>query len=915
MGTDKSTIIQNAQKYMAKGQIERAIEEWQKLIAETPNDGNIYNTIGDLYLKNNSPREAVETYLKAADAYNKAGFALKTIAVYKKAIKVDPGRMETYIKLADLHAERGLTGNAIEDYMRVARHYAKEGKVRESLEIYRKIANLDPTNVNIQIKLSELCLKEGLKQEALEGLVKAAQTCSNQGKSEEAKTLYSRILQIDPKNKVALDQVKAKGGWEAESRSETTLTPQPASTPVGWAQEEQRLQEAVKRSEASSTERHQLGTLLLKKGDLDGAFHQFQLAVQEYHHDQQWGPAIQLMQEYLKKDPKRIEAHELLGQSYEKSGLIDRAVEAYVNVIDLLIREEHSMTEAMELFNKINELDPQNPVLEKLKIRFGQQAEPHTKPTQDEEDSLQKSFPSSTTPFKVTSKEEASQSGQPVLQSSTVLSGSEGSGSVSGETSQRDEVQSYLTEAEVYLKYGLTTKALEQLQTAAKIIPDHPEIRQRLKELYRLDGKIPEVIQECLELARIYGQSKQEPKRRQVLEEALELDPENPKIKSLLGQGLEPSLSKQAVSSPSVSLRGQGGSVEAEIRRPEVSKKETTKSQGSLSQQSVREISRGPMDKVSAEVEELFAEGEFYFQQGLKEEARKLYEKVLALHPSHIQAQARLSEIGVELQSDVPGSELEQVKAGDVVEEAGPVAEVAEQFIEGVEAAVPGSPSTVQDEGQVNLSEMFMDALSEKSQVEPEADEEPVQRDPAQQELEALFREFKKGIKKQFDDQDYETHYNLGIAYKEMGLYTEAVEEFRLASKGQPLFIDAMGMIAVCHKEQGRFEEAIKQLQAALLDERCSGGHATGFKYELALLYESAGMKKEAMDLFDEIYAVDKTFKDVAQKRKDLKGDSSQMAKAGTPASSPKRESREGKPPSPGKNDKGKASKKKVSYL
>ena len=60
----KNTILANAQKYTARGQIDKAIVEWQKLIHETPNDANIYNTIGDLYLRNNSIQEAVSAYLK-----------------------------------------------------------------------------------------------------------------------------------------------------------------------------------------------------------------------------------------------------------------------------------------------------------------------------------------------------------------------------------------------------------------------------------------------------------------------------------------------------------------------------------------------------------------------------------------------------------------------------------------------------------------------------------------------------------------------------------------------------------------------------------------------------------------------------------------------------------------------------------
>ncbi|MEK7824801.1 MAG: tetratricopeptide repeat protein, partial [Nitrospirota bacterium] len=204
MAIDKSKIVENAQRYTARGQIEKAIEEWQKLLSLTPNDGNVYNTVGDLHLKKNSTKEAVEEYLKAADAFNKAGFVLKTIAVYKKIIKLIPDRIDVYLKLADLNAERGLTSNAIEDYLKVSRHYAKSGQIKETLDIYKKIADLDPTNVNIKLKLAEMYLKEGLKNEAAKEFLEIADVYYYKEQLKEAAEFYGQVLKIDTTNSAAL---------------------------------------------------------------------------------------------------------------------------------------------------------------------------------------------------------------------------------------------------------------------------------------------------------------------------------------------------------------------------------------------------------------------------------------------------------------------------------------------------------------------------------------------------------------------------------------------------------------------------------------------------------------------------------------------------------------------------------------
>ena len=66
MAIDRNTVIKEAQKLAGKGQFDKAIAEWRKLVKEDPNDANVFNTIGDLCLKKNSKPDAVEAYQKAA---------------------------------------------------------------------------------------------------------------------------------------------------------------------------------------------------------------------------------------------------------------------------------------------------------------------------------------------------------------------------------------------------------------------------------------------------------------------------------------------------------------------------------------------------------------------------------------------------------------------------------------------------------------------------------------------------------------------------------------------------------------------------------------------------------------------------------------------------------------------------------
>ncbi|RME62931.1 MAG: hypothetical protein D6778_10375, partial [Nitrospirae bacterium] len=86
---DKSKIFSAVQKQLSKGNIDKAISLWEEYVKENP-DGNIYNTIGDLYLRKGDKKNAVEFFHKAAAFFIKEGFTPKAQALYKKILHVNP---------------------------------------------------------------------------------------------------------------------------------------------------------------------------------------------------------------------------------------------------------------------------------------------------------------------------------------------------------------------------------------------------------------------------------------------------------------------------------------------------------------------------------------------------------------------------------------------------------------------------------------------------------------------------------------------------------------------------------------------------------------------------------------------------------------------------------------------------------
>ena len=112
MAIDKEKILNIAQKYVLKGQSQKAITELQKLIEASPKDKRLYLKLGDLHLKNNEKDRALEQYIKVAQLYVEEDLNFRAISMYKKVLSIDPKHLEALRKIADLYQKEGLRGDA-----------------------------------------------------------------------------------------------------------------------------------------------------------------------------------------------------------------------------------------------------------------------------------------------------------------------------------------------------------------------------------------------------------------------------------------------------------------------------------------------------------------------------------------------------------------------------------------------------------------------------------------------------------------------------------------------------------------------------------------------------------------------------------------------------------------------------------
>jgi tetratricopeptide (TPR) repeat protein len=242
-GDDKDAKIEKARQLAESGKFVSAISAWRQLLDETPhNDANVYNTIGDLCLKNKATADAIDAYSKAARFYLQEGFHLKAVALYKKILKLDPNRAEVYTLLGDLNVVRGLMSNAVADYLSGAKTYLKTGKAMNALTLFRKITKVDPQNTDMRLRVAELCLKENLTEEAIEEYLRIGHEYQRLSRAEEAGKLYEQVLKISPDHP------------EARRRLDHLLEPVAAAPePAASAAEELTVADAVQSAVALET--------------------------------------------------------------------------------------------------------------------------------------------------------------------------------------------------------------------------------------------------------------------------------------------------------------------------------------------------------------------------------------------------------------------------------------------------------------------------------------------------------------------------------------------------------------------------------------------------------------------------------------------------------------------------------------
>lgn len=858
LSIDREKTLQAAQKYIEKKKYDRAIVEYQRIVQEDPNDARTLLKIGDLQARLSAYPEAIATYDRVGQFYASQGFALKAIAVYKQIRELikkhAPELADRYghivPKLADIYTQLGLTSDALAAWDEVATRLQRASRDRDAIEVFRKMVELDAGNPLPHLRLAEACCRVQSLDEAIESFWTAAELLLNLERADDALKVVERILHF---------RVDARFARVA------------AELYLGRATREDGMQ------------------------------------------------ALAKLQICFQADPKDLETLGLLAQAFTLIGQESKAVEVYKEMARLA-REQNKTDLYSQLLGHLRQVAPSDDQVAAFEsIMPGAQSQ---RPAESSHASINDSdvelIDEDSQNFDVAAApEQQLPEPRPRMASAPDVVVVDEQLEVAEELNDPSSfdapahARKAIVDAESFRKLRLYPKAVEALHIALEIDPRSLEIREKLRELLAEAGEAAAAQQETINVAQLYFEAGNIGQAEALLSQVLEVDPENhdalllweelaagsspyteevddgrTRVRSasdflppgsqdafdpnepLPSYDLEEVSAEQAMHSEpgrSVARRslqamddpfGSSGNADEPLPSfPLGSQPDEELGVGAESTTDITELAEyddeeeissvedfvppelaaaGAATDVSYEgLEDVLDEAEFFAARGLYEDAKAILLEQLGRTPNHKLVLERLAEIDAQLNSSGESQTKERSRLSD---------HANSNDVENALEALEAMPESFAAESRQMLS----------STQDIDVDQ--------------VFEKFKAGVKAQVADNDSATHYDLGVAYKEMGLLPDAVGEFETAGRDAARECMCFAMIGLIYLEQGQLDRAAEAYVRALSASQKTVEQEMSLYYDLGNVYEMKGKNQDALYYFQKIARRDPGYRDVADR-------------------------------------------------
>lgn len=700
VATQKDKIRAAAQKHLQKGQLDKAIREFQRLVDDDPKDVRTLLKIGDLHTRKGDYVAATQAYGGVARFYSDQGFFLKAVAVYKQILKLDPSLVDIHLKLAELYNQLGLVSDASEQYRQVCELYEAAGDDAQSIGILQKMVALDPDNVAGRIKLADMLANRGDLEAARTHYYSAAEQLRTQDRIDDFLKVADRLLHFDKDD-------------------------------VNLARE--------------------VAEICLDRGEGKRALAKLQVC--------------------FRMDPKDVDTLELLARAFAFVSQTQKAISVYRELMRLH-RKARDRGAFMGAAESLLTLDPDD---NEARVAVGKKpvesGPPKLPPGQD-----------NVSPALPATKSSESRANASKADESKAAQAKPAEDPIAAKIRKR------LIEADIYIKYGLKDRAIAHYEAMLVDYPDAQEVRERHEALVA-EAKRPQGSQDDLDADEDWdlgieplsdsGDWDEAPRMRQGGVHALAGEDEDGSDKSDEGEDADAASIEDASSDAS----------------------------------DADEIVCGPKGpKLDPELEAL-------------------------------------------LSSAVPESD-----DADVLE--------IDDLIPDSEASQSGGDFGASDEDADLLDGDGFIALDLGEELDAYA-----QQADYQVSFDDVFSQFKAGVAEAVEDSDFETHYNLGIAYKEMGLLGDAIDAFRIAQSSQSKEVASLTMIGTCQLQKSDEKSALSSFLAALESPELQPTEEIALRYEIAQIYEKHPELGDALECYERAHAMDPDFRDLGERMRRLRTD------------------------------------------
>lgn len=809
----KEKLIDKAQKLIAKGQYDKAVAEYRAAADADPRDISVRLRIGDLYVKMGKKPEAIKEYTEAARANAQRGFYLKAIAVYKQTLKLDDS-LEVHNKLAELYTKQRLIADAISEYSCIVAWFERKGKTSEVLDLLKKMVEVDPDNMGVRLKLAELYQRLSFEKDSLTEYYFIFDRLLAQGKLEKAEKIYLGLYAAYPADERVItglsDLYKAKGDSILQVRYLKAL-----------------LEICRNSDRTDDAKRTALLIEEIKPNDPDALSFLKKFRKEEAKERPAEKAAAPEPLKEAAAEPGPTEEAALISWPEEEievsvEGFAEGAAKAAEEIIAEAPVEAQAKTP-----REARVLPKEGPLPEPGKTAALPPAKEAAAPAEGEieislEDLMKGDLPSAApVPEEEAEAAEVEASAGPVIEEAPEI---EIEIEVEAPEAAPVEVsaEAPAAEAEPVIERVEAEEAPSMEMVAEAPVPDEVAVETyaEAEPVEEAIEEIPQALEEPVTSAEEGPGALEEAPEIAAIEE-IEEAPEAAEVFASATAPEEASMQESVEEPVFEFVKTEPVEVEADLIR--IPAREV----GEL------EAAASPDDGIEAPaVQTASPEGE--------QAEAPLIEEVLPSPDELIPEEAATEPVETEeFQEDISSAIdelMEKIEPQEASRHAGAVDDGTEEYVD--------------LSAELGMKEAGADL------AEPWGGNEPRE----------TFDEFKTGIETQLNREDSETHYNLGIAYMEMELFSEASKEFKIALKDPRLEFDCYSRLNHCAMSLGEAQEAVTYCLKGIKVEGRSIEERIGMMYELGLAYEAAGETEDAEELFAAIHELAPTFREVAAK-------------------------------------------------